>query len=86
MNQQAGIDDNFVKTLLGVSNADGKSTVKIWADPITHRLLVDTVSFTGAGAPGTTPTSVGQMYVDTAGGKVYVSVATVNSGSWALLN
>ncbi len=41
MSDNAGRDANDVPSLLGVSNVDGKSTVKIYADPITHRLLVD---------------------------------------------
>lgn len=38
---QAPKDDNFVSALLGTSSVDGKTTVRIWADPTTHRLLVD---------------------------------------------
>lgn len=38
---QAKRDQNFVPTLLGVSNADGTTPVIIYADPTTHRLLVD---------------------------------------------
>lgn len=34
-------DQNFVPTLLGVSNADGTTPVPVYADPTTHRLLVD---------------------------------------------
>lgn len=34
-------DQNNVPTLLGVSNVDGVTPVVIWADPVTHRLLVD---------------------------------------------
>lgn len=34
-------DENSVPTLLGVSNADGTTPVTIYADPTTHRLLVD---------------------------------------------
>ena len=34
-------DSNFVPTLLAVSSVDGVSVVDIWADPTTHRLLVD---------------------------------------------
>lgn len=83
---QAGRDENSVPTLLGVSPVDGRTPVTVYADPTTHRLLVDTVAFTGVGAPSSTPSVVGQMYVDTNAGKVYISVATVNSGSWALMN
>jgi hypothetical protein len=39
-NQQAGRDGNFVTTLLGASSSTGE-TVKLYADPTTHRLLVD---------------------------------------------
>lgn len=38
---QASRDQNFVPTLLGVSSLDGKTPVTVYADPITHRLLVD---------------------------------------------
>lgn len=37
----AARDENSVPTLIGVSNADGTTPVKIYADPTTHRLLVD---------------------------------------------
>lgn len=40
-NQDASRDNNDVPTLLGVSSSDGTSTVKVYANPITHRLLVD---------------------------------------------
>lgn len=34
-------DDNSVPTLIASSNADGKTPVRVYADPVTHRLLVD---------------------------------------------
>ena len=40
-------DSNFVPTLLGVSNADGTTPVVVYADPTTHRLLVDSASGSG---------------------------------------
>lgn len=39
--ENAKRDENFVPTLLGVSSVDGETPVPIYADPITHRLLVD---------------------------------------------
>lgn len=39
---QAPRDQNFVPTLLAVSNVDGITPVVVYADPITHRLLTDT--------------------------------------------
>ncbi len=38
---QAPRDENRITTLLGTSNADGTTPVTIYADPTTHRLLVD---------------------------------------------
>jgi hypothetical protein len=36
-------DENEVPALLGVSNVDQETTVPIYADPITHALLVDSI-------------------------------------------
>ncbi len=41
MADNASRDQNNVPTLLGASSTDGKSPVKVYADPSTHRLLVD---------------------------------------------
>ena len=46
MGDHASRDNNMVTTLLAVSNADGISPVLLWADPVTHRLLVQLVSIT----------------------------------------
>ena len=44
-------DNNFVPTLLGASSADGKTPVPVYANPTTHRLLVDLgTGITGPGA------------------------------------
>lgn len=49
----ASRDSNFVPTLLGASSADGKTPVRVYADPDTHRLLVTNP----AGATGTFTTA-----------------------------
>lgn len=38
--------------------------------------------YTGSGAPATTPTAVGQHYIDTTNGVSYISVGTSSSGDW----
>lgn len=43
----AELDDNGRNSLIAVSNADGSSIVPLYADPITHRLLVDLPSSLG---------------------------------------
>ena len=41
---QAPRDENRVTAILGVSDADGETTVPIYADPDTNRLYVDALS------------------------------------------
>lgn len=43
----ASRDQNFVPTLLAASSSDGTTPVKVYADPSTHRLLVDLASGSG---------------------------------------
>lgn len=43
----ASRDENRVTTLLAVSNVDGVTPVVVYADPVTHRLLVDAAGGTG---------------------------------------
>lgn len=57
MTNDASRDSNEIPTLLGVSNADGRTPVKIWASPSTHRLLVDS-SGGGGGTPGSPVNSI----------------------------
>lgn len=40
-------DENFVPTLIAVSSVDGVTPVDLWADPVTHRLLVSLASGDG---------------------------------------
>ena len=69
MGQNAQFDDNQRPTLTAISSVDG-TPVAIWADPTTHRLLVDSTS-----ALGGTVTSVS---VTTANG-ISGTVATATS-------
>ncbi len=41
MGEDAKRDQNSITTLLGVSSVDGVTPVRIWVDPVTHRVLVD---------------------------------------------
>jgi hypothetical protein len=52
---EASRDGNFVTTLLAVSSVDGVTPVTLYANPTTHRLLVD---LTGAGSGTVTTVSV----------------------------
>lgn len=45
-------DENSIPTLIGSSNVDGKTPVRVYADPVTHRLLVDGLGSTGPTGPG----------------------------------
>lgn len=66
----ASRDGNFVTTLLAVSSVDGKTPVVLWADPVSHRLLVD-----GSGAGGTV-TSVSVVSANGISGTVANSTTT----------
>lgn len=40
----------------------------------------------GAGVPALAPVKVGDIYINTSAGKVYIATGTANSGSYAILN
>jgi hypothetical protein len=40
----------------------------------------------GAGVPTASPGKIGNIYVNTSNGKVYISTSTQSAGSWAILN
>jgi len=82
----ASKDENGVSTLIGASTADGKTPVRVYADPTTHRLLVANGVATGTAAPATTPSFIGQVFVDTTGKKAYMAMGTTNSSDWVILN
>lgn len=50
---QAKRDENFVPTLLGVSSVDGTTPIPVYADPVTHRLLVDSATSVTPGGSNT---------------------------------
>lgn len=49
-------DQNSVPTLIAVSNVDGQTPVRLFADPVTHRLLVDATGGGGSTLAFETPT------------------------------
>lgn len=52
MEINAEIDGNFERTLIAVSSVDGETPVRVWADPTTHRLLVDGLASGGGSTVG----------------------------------
>jgi hypothetical protein len=75
-------DQNSVPTLIAVSSSDSTTPVNVYADPTTHRLLVNNAASSGAGVPATTPSFIGQIYVDTGGPDIYMATGTTNSSDW----
>lgn len=88
MADNASRDQNDVPTLLGVSSVSGNSPVTVYANPSTHRLLVDTSGSvtSGTSTPGTTPASLGLIYIKTDTSKVYISTGTSSSADWTIVN
>lgn len=64
-------DENSVPTLIAVSNTDGFTPVRLYADPVTHRLLVDS----GGGGAGTV-TSVSVVSANGISGSVATATTT----------
>ncbi len=76
--ENAKRDENFVPTLLGVSSADGVTPIRVWADPATHRLLVDL----GAGVvgPGLSTDNAVAVWDGTTGETLKNSAVTIVAG------
>jgi len=70
---QSRLDENSRASLLGASNADGLTPVVIWADPDTHRLLVN---MTGSMGHDITGIADGRQTVTTAGTRVALASST----------
>jgi len=79
-------DENSVPTLLALSSAGDGTIVTLYADPTSHRLLVTPALTTGTTSPSSTPSAVGQMYIDTSGKKIYFATGTTNSSDWTVVN
>ncbi len=61
-------DQNSVPTLIASSNADGFTPIRVYADPVTHRLLVDTGgAITGITSINADTTAAQLLVVGTAG-------------------
>lgn len=84
MSDNASRDQNFVTTLLAVSNADGTSPIKVYADAVTHRLLV---SVTGdAGTVTSVDVSGGTTGLTNSGGPITTSGVITLAGTLAVAN
>jgi len=79
---EAKRDQNHVTTLMAVSSVDGVTPVLLYADPTTHRLLVD--SNGGGGGGGTPGGSSGQLQYNNAGAFGGISTATFDGTSLSL--
>lgn len=73
----ASRDESSVPTLLGVSTTDGKTPIKIYADPDTHRLLVETTSG-GVVGPGSSTANAAVRWSGTAGEAVLDSIVIIS--------
>lgn len=83
-------DENSVPVLLATSVADGKTPVRVYADPVTHRLLVDatagaSIISSGETEPSSTPDGIGYIYIDTATKNAYIAVGTSSSADWRII-
>ncbi len=73
----ASRDSNFVPTLLAASSVDGTTPVVVYADPDTHRLLVEETAG-GVVGPGSSTDNAVVRWNGTAGDTVQNSLVTVD--------
>lgn len=72
----ASRDNNFVPTLLAASSSDGSTPVRVYADPSTHRLLVNATS--GVVGPVSSTDNAIARWDGTTGLTIQNSLATVD--------
>lgn len=80
----AARDDNFVPTLLGASSADGSTPVRVYANPTTHRLLVDLGA--GVTGPGSSTDNAIVRWDGTTGQTIQNSTALINDAGHMAIN
>ena len=72
-------DNNYVPTLLAVSNADGVTPVTLYADPTTHRLLVSATG--GVVGPGSSTDNAVARFNGTDGGTIQNSGVIIDDSN-----
>ncbi len=75
---QASRDQNNVPTLLGVSSADGVTPTTVYANPSTHRLLVEAT--TGVSGPGSSTDNDIAVFDGTTGETIKDSGVSIVAG------
>ena len=73
-------DDNYITTLIAVSNADGATPVTLYADPTTHRLLVSATAGVLDDLSDVVITSAAQGQILYHNGTNWVNLAVGTSG------
>ncbi|MBI5732626.1 hypothetical protein HY967_01560 [Candidatus Jorgensenbacteria bacterium] len=73
-------DDNYIPTLIAVSNADGSTPVTLYADPTTHRLLVSAIGGTLDDLSDVVITTAAQGQILYYNGTNWVNLAVGTSG------
>ena len=90
-NENSAIDSNNKSVAMAVTDDSSLERRMLRIDDTTKGLKVMLVGgvgllTTGTSAPATTPTAVGQFFIDTTGKKAYISMGTTNSNDWVILN
>ena len=81
---QASRDDNFVTTLLAVSSVDGVTPVTLYANPTTHRLLVD-LAGGGSGTVQTVAVATANGFAGTSDGNASAPTLTLTTSITGIL-
>jgi hypothetical protein len=81
----ASRDDNFVTTLLAVSSVDGITPVTLYANPTTHRLLVD-LAGGGSGTVQTVAVATANGFAGTSDGNAAAPTLTLTTTITGIIN
>jgi hypothetical protein len=81
---QASRDENFVTTLLAVSSVDGVTPVTLYANPTTHRLLVD-LAGGGSGTVQTVAVATANGFAGTSDGNAAAPTITLTTSVTGIL-
>lgn len=81
--------NNIIQPIPIAPIVDGRPTAPVWVNwfnSVFRLLRGAPFVYTGILAPSTTPEKIGDLFVNTASGKAYISVGTSSSSDWKILN
>ena len=73
-------------TPIAMGGAQTSPTWISWFNAVSRAIRSSPAVFTGLLAPTTTPSVVGDMFIDTVAKKIYVATGIASSSDWTIVN